>query len=320
MPEQTAHDRAVAAIEKMWGGGEEEPQQPAQEQQDTGSDEEPVAEEAEAQSAEEPEANAEANSDEESQGEPEVEMVETEIDGELYAIPKKISDRFLQHADYTRKTQDIAEVRRALVAEREAQALSRAFEDAVKPEREQLQVIDYNLAQFKQIDWSQIDDPQRFFQLRQQMDSLKDSREELVKAIDAKRGEFNEKIKVATAEATKASQKYLDEKLKGFGREKKDALFSYGLSEGYTRDELDRIADPRIVVTMWKASQWDALQASKPNLANKTRKAAPVVKPGATQQRPTQIQQLNQRFAKAKSPQAKKQAAEDYFAARFGGG
>lgn len=50
-------------------------------------------------------------------GEPEIEI---EHQGQVYRIAAALRSGFLRQADYTRKTQDLALQRRALVAEREA--------------------------------------------------------------------------------------------------------------------------------------------------------------------------------------------------------
>ena len=304
MAEPSAHEQALDKIQDMWT----EPETEAPE----------AVPEAEPETAETEPLEAEATEQEPTQEQPEEQ--EVEIDGEIYLIPKRIADKFIQHADYTRKSQDIAEMRRALSATTEAQAIEKAFNQSVSDEQRQLTLIDAQIAQFKQLDWSKIEDTAQLLHLRTQLDQLKDSRAEVDQSIKAKRSEFEEKVKSASQEAIAAGKKYIEQHLKDFNESKKQELFAYGLNEGYTRDELDRIVDPRIVVTLWKARQWDSLQASKPKVANKAAQAAPTVKPGATRQTPTRVQQLSKVFKDAKTQQGKKQAAEEYFAARMGGG
>ena len=47
-------------------------------------------------------------------------LAEVEIDGKTYKLPPELKDGFLRQADYTRKTQELAEQRRRMEAEREA--------------------------------------------------------------------------------------------------------------------------------------------------------------------------------------------------------
>lgn len=298
MAEQTAHDKALAGIEAMFAP-QEAPAPPAEE----------AAGEA---------AVAEAPEQEPTQEQPE-ETVEVEIDGEVYALPKKISERFIHHADYTRKTQDVAEMRRALSAEREASHLERAFSEAIREEQKQLTLLEANIDQFRKLDWSKIEDTGQLIHLRTQFDQLKDARAELEKSINAKRADFEGKVKEKASEAQIAGQKYIEAHVKGWNDGIKQDLFAYGLNEGYTRDELDRIVDPRIVVTLWKSRQWDALQAQKPAVTKRAAQAAPVVKPGATQPQASRVQQLAGAIKTAQTNQQKVRAAEEYFAARFSG-
>ena len=293
-----SHDVAVANIEKMFGGGEEEKETP--------ETEEPVEQTAE----------AEGEDQEEVQAQPE--EVEVEIDGETYLVPKKISERFIQQADYTRKTRDLAEMRRALSAEREVMALDQAFQKSVSDESKQLSQVEAALEQFKQIDWSQLDTEQ-MIRLGRQREQLREQRSDLQEAVKAKRAEVEGRMKAAQTQAMQAGETYVKQKVPGFDDSKKQALFAYGLNEGYTRDELDRLVDPRIVVTMWKASQWDALQESKPRITNKAAKAQPVVRPGSTQKPPSKAQVLRAKISKAQGQDGARQAAEDYLTARFGG-
>jgi hypothetical protein len=295
------HDAALAAVEKMWGGGDQAEAVATQTEETVDAD---------PQEAQQPEQA------ETPQEQPE-ETEEVEIDGEIYAIPKKISDRFKMHADYTRKTQETAEMRRALSAEREAMALDRAFQESIAEESKKLTLLDAQIGQFKNIDWTAIEDAGQMMRLRAQLDQLKDQRKELADSLQAKRGDFEKQVKAKAQEAIQAGQKYVEQHVKGFNDSMKQGLFAYGLNEGYTRDELDRIVDPRIIVTLWKASQWDALQSQKPAVTKKAAQAAPVIKPGATKPTPPKSAQLLQGIKQAKGNQAKVRAAEDYFAERL---
>lgn len=301
---ETAHDKALAGIAAMFDPKDSTEPPPEEVTEETAPAEEQATEATEQAPPEQSEE----------------ETAEVEIDGETYLVPKKISERFIQHADYTRKTQDIAEMRRALSAEREATALERAFEQSTREEQKQLSVIEASLDQFKKLDWSKIEDTTQLIHLRTQYDQLKDTRAELQGQLQAKREEFQQKIKDKASEAQVAGQKYIESHVKGFDEEAKADLFAYGLQEGYTRDELDRIVDPRIVVTLWKSRQWDALQAQKPAVTKRAAQAAPMMKPGNTQPQPSKAAQLNQAYKTARSDTDKRKALEGYFANLFQGG
>lgn len=296
-----SHDAALAKIQGMFSGDTEQPEEETEQSVETAQVEEQGTE----QQGQEP---AQQQSEE----------TEVEIEGEKYLVPKKIADRFIQHADYTRKTQDLAELRRATSAEREAVNIERAFQQAVAEETNQLALINVQLAQFQNVNWAAMETDQ-LLRTREQLNQLKEAKASVEGQIKAKRGQFDDKIKSVTQEALQAGEKYIAQHIKDFDEGKKKELLSYGISEGYTQAEMDKIIDPRIVVSLWKAKQYDDLVRSSPEILNKAARAAPVVKPGSTQRQPSRIQKLGQAIKTAKSPQGKKDAAVDYFTAKFGG-
>lgn len=253
---------------------------------------------------------------------PQSEEVEVDFDigGEkkIYRIPKEISDRFIQHADYTRKTQDLAELRRVATAEREALGLQKAFETETVSERQQLTLLDAQIEAYKNVNWGAIEDTRQLIQLREQLNQLKEQRATVDQAIQAKRGKFDEQIKAKVTEAVQSGVKYLQQHIKGFDQKTVQALHEYGQREGYTQQELGGIIDPRLMLTLWKASKWDELQSSQPGITKRAATAAPVVRPGATQKTVTRVQAAAAAINKATTQKGKQQATEDYFAARFG--
>ena len=322
-----SHDEAVSSIENMFmrrEGVEPAPKPRAPDGKFVATkkndSEEPVL--AEAPGTEQQE---EVEGQEPAQAEPaqSEETVEVEFDlgesgKETYALPKKIADRFIQHADYTRKTQDLAELRRVTSAEREATNLEKAFSQQTQAERQQMALLDAQIAQYQGLNWGSIEDTGQLIKLREQLNQLKDQRAEVEGKIKAKRGEFDERIKGLTQEAVSAGLKYIQQNIKGYDAKAEKALKDYAQSVGFHAEELSRVIDPRLIVMLWKASQWDGLQSSQAGVLKRVAQAAPVVRPGATQKTVTRVQQAAQAIKKATTQKGKQQATEDYFAARFG--
>lgn len=249
-------------------------------------------------------AEAQDEGEEKSPAQPE--EVEVEIEGERYRVPKKISDRFIQHADYTRKTMDLAELRRGMVAERTAFAQEQAFAQEVTTERRQLALYDAQIESYRRVDWSAMETGD-LMKARAQLDQLKDARAELDGVIQSKRKGFESKVQQSLHESLDAGQKYVAQRINGYNDSVKQGILRHAISDGYTPEEINLVRDPRLVVTLWKASQWDALQASKPGVMKRTAQSAPVVKPGASnnQTQKTGDAQYRKDLASAKTPQAK---------------
>ena len=86
--------------------------------------------------------------------EPVEEEDEIEWDGKKFKAPKGAKDGFLMHADYTKKTQEVAQTRKELEdrAERIAQQ-AKASEEEIQ-HRATMHTIEAELARFKDFDWN----------------------------------------------------------------------------------------------------------------------------------------------------------------------
>lgn len=309
MTEQATNSRNEEITEELTeffdGGKPAEGQTPPQTQK---QDEQQQAAQGEAQQAEALEGKDAA------QEQPQEK--EVVIDGKPYMVPAEIADKFIHHADYTRKTQDLAEMRRATLAEREASNLERAFHQQVAQERNQLLLLEAQIAQYGQLNWQAME-MEQLLKARASLDQLKDAKAALEGTVKAKRADFDSRIKGHVREALQAGNKFVAQHIKGYDDSARQELFQYGVGEGYTQEEMERLMDPRIIVTLWKAKQWDALKASQPELQKRAAKAAPVVRPGATQPPVPRVQQLVKGIKDAKTQSGKTRAAEDYFTERF---
>lgn len=82
---------------------------------------------------------------------------EVEYDGETYEVPLALKDALLRQADYTRKTMELADQRRALAADRAdiEQSQAMTFDEFRTAAR--LHEIDAELHDFAQQDWTNLD-------------------------------------------------------------------------------------------------------------------------------------------------------------------
>lgn len=204
---------------------------------------------------------------------------EIEVDGVKAKVPKALKDAFLRHADYTRKTQEIGEQRRALDEERSTWETQREQSRAALPEEHaKVAVLNHNIAevdkvldQYRQIDWdawrSQVanlpaDDPgrQKFAEWRDRYANIRDSRVSLEDQLAAAKTDLQTKetarLESAKAEADKAlldafeeTGKVLAAEIKGWNGELAGKVAKYMVDNlGATPAEIRRMTDPR----MWK--------------------------------------------------------------------
>lgn len=192
---------------------------------------------------------------------------EIEFEGERYKVPKKLKSGFLMQADYTRKTQELADLRRGLDSEREAFGNEReTFTKSIETERQlvkeigQLQVFDDTLAEYRKVDWNawQATDPDRANAAFREFVTLRDRRDALNSTITQKReeqsrtaqGEFTKRMAEANAHLARDIPNWNEVSRK---------VGEFALATGITPDELRNIATnvnaTKILHKAWLADQ-----------------------------------------------------------------
>jgi hypothetical protein len=248
---------------------------------------------------EQPEAEAP-----ESEAQPE--FVEHEYDGKVYQVPPELTDALMRQSDYTKKTTEVSERQRA-IEQKELQLRAseneRAFHQKVKDDINAIQRLDFQIEQWKSVDVTGMSS-EELWKVSRQVDQLKDKRAELSNGINGKYQTYQSEQQQLQQEALNKAQESVAKLIKGWGPESQKAIREYALTEGYTSPELDSLADPRLVKTLWKAQQFDKLQAQQVQGRVKT---VPTVKPGSSNPMP---QQLKDQFAYKKQMSSAKTSSQ----------
>lgn len=271
------------------------------------------------------EIEAGADDEEESEEEEvkaESEDVEIEYEGERFKIPKTLEKAFLQQKDYTQKTQELANERRTiehLQARAKAAQLEETFKQSVSEEMQRIQVLDSYMQQAKGVNWSEMSTDQ-LIKFRMELDQVRDQREELQKAVDAKRKAHEDEIGRAVAELREKALDVVKKSIQSFSV---DSVKEVGKKQGFTEHELESILlDPRSVSVLWKAAEYDRLQASKQKAVETAKTAPPASKPGPANPMPQAVKdklKYNKAIKAARTPQQKAKLIEERLAASFGG-
>ncbi|WP_395671647.1 hypothetical protein [Phenylobacterium sp.] len=210
------------------------------------------------------------------------ETLQIELDGEVYEIPAALKGAFLRQADYTRKTQDLAEQRRALEAERAAlaeqgRAQSQRIGAGEGRERMQLAVLDEHLQELSQVDWEAFaaEDPQEARRMFGRYQELNAGRRNLAQAL-AQADELHE-LRAARAAAGRMAEtgRKLAEEIEGWSPETAAKLVDYAQAFGVTLDELAQAADPRLWKLLHKA--WRADEAGRQEGVARARELRPAL-------------------------------------------
>lgn len=231
---------------------------------------------------------------------------EVEFEGKAYKVPKELKEALLRQSDYTKKTQEVAEQRKAieqkaqLLEQREA-VMSQQFEKAVE-----MRAIQDKLSQFKAIDWQSLadTDPVQATKLNLAYQQLQQQAAEKYSEFNQARAQAEQLTQQQRQQMLAEAQQGLKERLPNFNAETAEKIKTAARSYGLSDDELNQVIDPRYVHVLHDAMQWRALQAAKPKAMQKVAEAPRVVKPQAAQSKPRINQSAVDRLRKTGSVDA----------------
>lgn len=210
-----------------------------------------------------------------------------------------------QGADYTKKTQQVAEQRKALEAESVAIDQARQLRDAYA---ERLQAMEQLLSapeQSENLEYLKESDPigyaVKVAEMSQQKEQLQAIQAERYRIAEQQQAEQQHALQGYIAQQAARLSEVLPEYSDPVKGEKlRSELRSFAKDIGFTDQELSMVRDSRQVLALHKAMLYDKLQKSKPDVnkrvteANKTIKSGNSVKPVTSDQVKKQQQQLKQ--------------------------
>lgn len=209
-------------------------------------------------------------------------------------------------ADYTKKSQAVAEERKAVEAERHAVAEAKALRDQYA---ERLSMIEQMLSQSddsENLDYLKETDPigyavkvAELSQREKQLAQVQAERNRVQAMQEQERNQnMQSMIRLESEKLAAAIPEYVDPEK---GDVVRKAIRAYGKELGFSDAELANVYDSRAVVTLYKAMQYDKLQKSKPNITKKVAEAPKIMKSGVSQVRDNNAEQYKKLKAKAMS-------------------
>jgi len=210
-------------------------------------------------------------------------LAEVEIDGKLYAVPEEIKDGYLRQADYTKKTQEVAQARRhveaMLGAATQAVQASSQFADLIG----QIKAADASLQAFHSLNWNELraSDPVEYATKQADYARWQSYREGLVRNLSDAKSQVDHAMAQETAMRVQQGAQFLSSQIPGWGEQKMKEIRAAAQKYGYQDQELDGITDPRAVLVLHKAAEYDKLQASRVSKAQQFKNLPPVAKPTA---------------------------------------
>jgi hypothetical protein len=280
---------------------------------DEGSDE--GQPEAQAQSDEDEGEEPEEESSDDSEGE-EQEDSEQEEQERTYRVKAageekdvtldELVKNYQLGADYTKKSQAVAEERKVVQAEYQAIQEAKQLRDQYA---QRLQVIEQMLSRGEEpenLDYLKETDPigyaVKVAELSQKEKQIAQVRAEQAR-INAQQEQDRQQwmsnlVRQESEKLATALPDYVDPEK---GESLRKSVRSYGKELGFSDEELASVVDSRHVITLYKAMQYDKLQASKPAINKKLAEAPKVMKSGVSQSRDTNNEQYKKQKAKARA-------------------
>lgn len=195
------------------------------------------------------EVDAEDEDGEEEEGEEEAPLIEVERGGKTYKIPAELKDEFLMQGDYTRKTQELAELRKQIEPlVQQAEQVSHAETQALAA----LGTVNLQISQYENIDWQtwRMDDPQAALQAQVDLQSLLTQRSQIENAHKQAQAQRLSITAQETARRMEEGRKVLAEKIPDFAT-KAPRIAEFAMKEfGFTAQELGEIEDPRAFIAL----------------------------------------------------------------------
>lgn len=225
----------------------------------------PALDQAQPETGSDPTADQSNEPDGDTQGVDPEAFEEVEYEGKKYALPPELKDAILRQADYTRKTQELAQTRQ------QAEQTFAQQQARIEAERANIQAVarltalDERLQQYAGVDWDSLSQTngelaQREFMKYQQ---LKDSRAQFVAQIQQHEGQRAMQEQQETARQLQEANEALSREIKGWSPDYAQSLREVAKSLGAKEEQLNGIREPWIV---------KALHAQKV-LAEMTKKA-----------------------------------------------
>jgi len=227
---------------------------------------------------------------------------------------QELIEGYQKGTDYHKKTNALAEQRKAVEAEKAAVEQAKQARDAYA---QRLQVMDQFLSQQmkgEDIESLKETDPIAYAvkvaemtRQEKQLQQLRAEQQRIAREQQAEQEVHMERrIAEEAQKVASAIPDYADPKK---GEKVRSDLRAFAKSIGYSDAELASATDSRAVVTLWMAAQYQKLQQSKPGVTKKVTEAPKLLKPGTATGKTIQSEAAKQDFARLKKTGSRQDAA-----------
>lgn len=227
--------------------------------------------------------DSEVESDESQDEAEEEQYEEIERNGKKYRVPSELKGEFLMQSDYTRKTQEVAEQKRAVEAARQEYEARRTFEAENLDVVADIRGFDRQLQQLSQINLMQLSDhdPVQAQKVQLQIQQLQTIRGQAVNLLAQRESQFKQWEQQQAASRLQEGERVLMREIPEWGPEVQRKIFEFGLSIGKSREYLATVSNPEDVMNLYSRMKVAELKA-KATQKTKPTQEKPVTKISAS--------------------------------------
>lgn len=214
--------------------------------------------------------------------EPELEMTEIEWNGKKHRIPAELKDGFLMQSDYTRKTQEVAEMRKTYESKMEEAVKHYQTSEQVLEAKAYMLNVDTQLKQYENVNWQQVanEDPMGAQQAYMHFQQLKEERGKVASYLDQENQQRTARAEQDIANRLQETRQFAEKNIPGWTPEVDVKVVDFATKElGFEVEQLRAAVNPNIYRALHLA--WLGAQSlQKQNVAPKPN--APQTKPLTT--------------------------------------
>lgn len=265
----TIEERFKATIQM---DSQEQPQEPEGEQTtvetvedsdvldlNTGTNE---SEEVELDQADDELEEVEEDESEEQALESDIELDATYILDGVELTGQELKDGYLRQSDYTRKTQELSEQRKAV--DSGIEQAKQNMELGVTALGMLTSEVDAQLQRYSQVNWQELAtqaDPQEYNRMQAEMQGLQQRKQQLNQQVQQFFQVHNQQQEAMKAEKAKQAVETLQANIPNWNNNTYSELQRFGVEVGFSEQEMMNATDARLFMLLHKAKQADTAKA-----------------------------------------------------------
>jgi hypothetical protein len=245
-------------------------------------------------------------------------------------VPEALKDKIMLQADYTRKTQEVAEQRKIVEKAQADLQLQAQLQNESIGEYAHLVALDNQLKAFESIDWNQKydEDPAEFVRLKEMRRDLLDQRQNLTNQLGQKSEQILAQKHQQNLQVLQEASAKVPETIKGWNQTLAKELGEYAVKNGIPASVVypqinergymlsPGLVDPTQLSILHKAYLYDKQQSGKPLTEKKVANLPKVSKPGGPSNKSVNQSRVDEARKNLKKS-GSVDAAQDYFLAKY---